>query len=144
MHVLIQYIYMCVCVCVCVCVLHLSSLSQPYHQRLAHVLCSNALGNTVPLLGTLPSGFGLTNQTISLFASELQKLSSLGLEPRIVFQGCGHCSCVLLIKSNNFGLGDVLLSCLVSKIQKPSSLGFKPRTIFGVLTFLKSLSSFKE
>jgi hypothetical protein len=68
----------------------------------------------------------------------LNRTPSPGLEPRIVFRGCGLCSCNLLAETNNFGLGAVLLSCLVSELQEPSSPGLELRTLFRSLTLLRS------
>jgi hypothetical protein len=73
--------------------------------------------------------FGLGGVLLSCLVSEIQKTSSLGIEPRTVFHGCCLCFCNLPFEINEFGLGTVLLSGLVTEIQKTSSTGIEPRTV---------------
>jgi hypothetical protein len=70
---------------------------------------------------------------LSCSFSEVQKLSSSGLEPRTVFRRCGLYSCNLLFETNNFVICPVLLPYLFSKVQKPFSPGIEPRTVFSML-----------
>jgi hypothetical protein len=62
--------------------------------------------------------------------TDLQKISSPGLEPKEDFRVYFLCSHNLPDEANNFGLRAVLLSCLVSELKKPSSPGLVPGTDF--------------
>jgi hypothetical protein len=86
---------------------------------------------------------GLDTNLLLCLVSKLNKLSSLGLEPRTVFWCCGLCSCNLYTERNKFGLGTILLSCLVSKLQKHPSPGLEPRILFWSFGFSK-ISSFQS
>jgi hypothetical protein len=87
--------------------------------------------------------FGLATVLLSFLISELQEPSSLGLDPRIDFQGSGHCFRNLLFRTNISGLGAILLSCLVSKLQKPSSWDSNPGQFFGA-AFVPAIFSLKQ
>jgi hypothetical protein len=95
-------------------------------------------------LSTKTNNFGLATILLLCLVSELKKLSSPGLKPRTVFQGCGLCFCNLLApKENNFGLGTIILLCLVSKLQKQFSLSLETRTLFPGLD-LSKISSWSQ
>jgi hypothetical protein len=99
-------------------------------------LCSfSLLGET--------NNFGLVPVLLPSLVSKVQKTSSPGLEPTIVFPDCDLCFCNLLIETNNFGLGAVLLSCLISELQEPPSLGLELRTIFRSFDLSKISSWFQ-
>jgi hypothetical protein len=78
---------------------------------------------------------------LSCLVSELQKLSSLGLELR-VSQGRSLYHRNLLVETN-LSVTAPLFYCVSFPRQKQPSPGPKPHTFFEILIFLKSLPGFK-
>jgi hypothetical protein len=73
---------------------------------------------------------------LSWLVSELQKLSSLGLQPGTDFQDFGLRSC------NNFALDAAPLSILVFKLQEPSSSVLWPLFLWSIQYFFQSFENF--
>jgi hypothetical protein len=73
------------------------------------------------------TNFGL----LSCLFFELQKPSSLGIEPGIIFQGSVLSFCNILLEANRSALCSILLlvSCLVSELRVTPSAGIELRTL---------------